>query len=603
MNEPANLPPDAPRDPLLDALRERLGDYGAPPPPGAWAGIRQRLPAPVLPWWRRPRRLLPLLALLVLVGLSGYLLSLSGQLGGQPAVPLASHPARVPAQRLPGAEIPDGAAALPSTNQLDNEPIAAATQGTNAAAPRVWPNAATAPTPTTTPSAASPPSLAKAPLPAATKTAPLVAAADSRRSKGAARRAGTQLLAAESLRKSSANLHVTASRSATSRRARYPLATAAGATSQLRHRRNTVARLARLRHHVSGLNPQKKTTTPNAHSLAEPTDSEHTKANNLRIMAAQRHSTRPAGFLGSPPHLARRTRRYSGAAAHQTKRSAEATAAAESTVKETLTPLSAYPPWPPAARAEAAAPASLALHRADLLLLPPAALPASLATRPDSSPPARPVRRWALLATAGPTLSYRTIGAAPSALGTRPDLAHLERPALGFGAQVQVRRVLTGRWALAVGLGYQEYATRLALQVHDTLRVRQRDTYQLLTIPVQLSYALGTPRGHLAKALLLGAEVGWYRGGRSTEDNAGNYQQQTYTATATDSIYAAKTLALSLGFDLRYRLGGPASRWQWLVQPTARYVLTPFVQPNKAGFSPRQPFSLGLFTGFSWDIR
>jgi len=213
------------------------------------------------------------------------------------------------------------------------------------------------------------------------------------------------------------------------------------------------------------------------------------------------------------------------------------------------------------------------------------------------------MRRWALLATAGPTLSYRTIGATPAALGTRPDFAHLERPALGFGAQVQVRRVLTGRWALAVGLGYQQYATRLAVQVHDTLRVRQRDTYQLLTLPVQLSYALGTPRGRLAKALLLGAEVGWYRGGRSTEGSDCGCQQSAYTATTADSIYSAKSLALSLGLDLRYRLGGPFSRWQWLVQPTARYVLTPFVQPTAAGFSPRQPFSLGLFTGFSWDIR
>jgi len=232
--------------------------------------------------------------------------------------------------------------------------------------------------------------------------------------------------------------------------------------------------------------------------------------------------------------------------------------------------------------------------------------PASLAALPDSSSAAVPVRRWALLATAGPTLSYRTIGAAPAALGTRPDFAHLERPAVGLGAQVQVRRVLSGRWALAVGLGYQEYATRLALQRGDSAgapRLSQRDTYRLLTLPVQLSYALGAPRGRLAKALLLGAEVGWYRGGHTTEGSDCGCQQQTYTAAKGDSIYAAYTLALSLGLDLRYRLGGPASRWQWLVQPTGRYVLTPFTKPNTAGFSPRQPFSLGVFTGFSWDIR
>jgi hypothetical protein len=246
------------------------------------------------------------------------------------------------------------------------------------------------------------------------------------------------------------------------------------------------------------------------------------------------------------------------------------------------------------------------MRRAHLAPLAGASLPASLAAQPDSSPPAQPVRRWALLATAGPTLSYRTIGAAPAALGTRPDFAHLERPTVGLGAQVQVRRVLSGRWALAVGLGYQEYATRLALQQVDSGRttyIGLRDTYRLLTLPVQLSYALGAPRGRLAKALLLGAEVGWYRGGRSTEGSDCHCQQRTYPAAGSDSIYAAHSLALSLGLDLRYRLGGPTSRWQWLVQPTGRYVLTPFIKPNSAGFSPRQPFSLGVFTGFSWDIR
>ena len=259
----------------------------------------------------------------------------------------------------------------------------------------------------------------------------------------------------------------------------------------------------------------------------------------------------------------------------------------------------------PATRTEAA-PASLALRRASLLPGMPGALPASLAARPDSSPPGRPARRWALLATAGPTLSYRTIGPAPATLGTKPDFAHLERPAVGLGAQVQVRRVLSGRWALAVGLGYQEYATRLALQRADSGRSTQlklRDTYRLLTLPVQLSYALGAPRGRLARALLLGAELGWYRGGRSTEGSTCSCQQQAYATATTDSLYSAKTLALSLGLDLRYRLGGPTSRWQWLVQPTGRYVLTPFVKPNAAGFSRRQPFSLGVFTGFSWDIR
>ncbi|MBO2029857.1 hypothetical protein J4D99_00515 [Siccationidurans ginsengisoli] len=216
------------------------------------------------------------------------------------------------------------------------------------------------------------------------------------------------------------------------------------------------------------------------------------------------------------------------------------------------------------------------------------------------------MRRWALLAMAGPTLSYRTLGATspPATTATRPDFAHLERPALGFGAQVQVQRVLSGRWVLAMGLGYQEYATRLALQVHTdstAMSVHQRDTYRLLTLPMQLGYALGVPRGQLAKALLMGVELGWYQGGRSTEGNACGCEQTTYAASARP--YRPLTLALSLGLDLRYRLAGPAGRWRWVVQPTGRYVLTPFTQANVAGFTARQPFSLGLLTGFSWDIR
>ena len=246
---------------------------------------------------------------------------------------------------------------------------------------------------------------------------------------------------------------------------------------------------------------------------------------------------------------------------------------------------------------------TLGLTSARLVLPLASPLPAPLAGRPDSLPAAMPVRRWALLAVAGPTLSYRTLGATTPGTTTapRPDFARLERPALGFGAQVQVRRVLSGRWALAVGLGYQEYATRLALQVTPdttTTSVQQRDTYRLLTLPVQLGYALG---GRLAKALLVGAEVGWYQGGRSTEGSDCGCHQTTYTATT--SPYRPRTLALSLGLDLRYRVGGPAGRWQWVVQPTGRYVLTPFTSATTAGFTARQPFSIGLLTGFSWDIR
>ncbi len=218
--------------------------------------------------------------------------------------------------------------------------------------------------------------------------------------------------------------------------------------------------------------------------------------------------------------------------------------------------------------------------------------------------PAAPVvRRWSLLALVGPTLSYRLLGPIPAS-ATGAGFAQYERPAAGLGAQVQLRRVLSGRWALAMGLGYQEYATRLALQLRAQAdsAVHQRDTYRLLTLPVQLSYALGVPRGRLATALLLGAELGWYQGGRSTEGSDCGCQQQGYSSAAS-SPYRPWSVAFSLGLDLRYHVGGPASRWQWLVQPTGRYVLSPFVRSQALGYARRQPFSLGLLTGFSWDLR
>jgi hypothetical protein len=225
-----------------------------------------------------------------------------------------------------------------------------------------------------------------------------------------------------------------------------------------------------------------------------------------------------------------------------------------------------------------------------------------LVARPDSTPPVPPVRRWSLLVVAGPTLSYRTLGPAPTLAAGHPDFARLERPALGLGAQVQMRRVLSGRWALAAGLGYHEYATRLALSLKDTASVHQRDTYRLLTVPVQLGYALGSPKSRLTKGLLLGFEPGWYLGGRSTEGSGCGCEQQTYTS-AGGSPYRSLTVAFSLGLDLRLRLGSADSRWQWLVQPTGRYVATPFVRSDAIGFTRRQPFSLGLLTGFSWDVR
>ena len=74
-------------------------------------------------------------------------------------------------------------------------------------------------------------------------------------------------------------------------------------------------------------------------------------------------------------------------------------------------------------------------------------------------------------------------------------------------------------------------------------------------------------------------------------------------SAATGSPYRPWSLALTLGLDLRYQIGGAASRWHWLAQPTARYIITPFVRSDAVNYTQRQPFSLGLLTGFSWDMR
>ncbi|QKG58469.1 hypothetical protein GKZ68_18630 [Hymenobacter sp. BRD128] len=581
MNEPAKLPTDDTRDPLLAALRERLGDYGAPPPPGAWAGIQQRLPASVRPWWRRPRRLLPALALLLFVlALTGYLLNRPGGRADKIAAHSAHQPVAAPARPAYATRVA-GEKIIPTPNgSASKQSVAAVTRSTLASR--------AAPALTQLPTASELP--APAGLPTATTAAPRADAATvnaSPHSAQATRPRGIRLGLYKHLLPSDSAAALAASVSNVNRRAARRLAASASGGQR---RRSTTAGLAEvIRRSAFETNGEKAAgglITPLTRTASAPTNI-RTQARRHQLARATRHRPRQQRplIISEAAQSAEPLLAGSDAPRPAPRRTGQLATLAATTSQ-------AY--------------ASQALRRASLAPLTAANLPASLTALPDSSPLARPGRRWALLATAGPTLSYRTIGALPPGLGTRPDFAHLERPAVGLGAQVQVRRVLSGRWALAVGLGYQEYATRLALQQVDsgrTTRIRLRDTYRLLTLPMQLSYALSAPRGRLAKALLLGAEVGWYRGGRSTEGSDCHCQQQAYTATATDSLYSAKTLALSLGLDLRYRIGGADSRWQWLVQPTARYVLTPFVKPNKAGFSPRQPFSLGLYTGFSWDIR
>ena len=573
-------PDDEARDPLLTALQQRLRDYGQAPPPGAWAAIRQQLPpAPPRPWWRRSRRLLPVLALLlglVAVGtLAVYRMQQqhNGQVIGDNEQKLSSAsdkilaantPARKSRPKVAGARLsPTAAATTPSSNAPPYPSISAAATTRNTQA---------------------------------TARAQQQLAGIARHSKATANSSPNRRNASIAARR-----QATSATDSTAKADSHPLE--AGSTLPApfsKHPTYTknlaakhfIGRTQRASHRTSG---RVQVTASAASSSSQP------------LLAAASDASTRLGYLRSAKTTKahRRTTRVPSS----TER-LHATTATKQTLRARSTQNELA-----LANAELAA-RSKQPDTFDSLALKPVALglPLSwagptLVARSDSFQHMPQARRWSLLVLAGPTLSYRTLGAAPTLAAQHPDFARLERPALGFGAQVQVRRVLSGRWALALGLGYHEYATRLALSIVDTSSrnprsVHQRDAYRVLTLPVQFSYTLGVPRQRVAWALLFGAEPNWYQGGRSTEGSGCGCQQQSYPLdSARTSPYRPLTLALSLGLDLRYRLGGSASRWQWVVQPTARYIITPFVRSEAVGFTRRQPWSLGLLTGISWDIR
>ena len=577
-------PDDEARDPLLAVLQQRLGDYGQAPPPGAWGAIRQQLPQSAAPqyWRRRPRRLLPLLALLLGLVAVGTLAVHQAQLRRGSQALGRSQP------RLQGTlNKPFVAAELASRSKQQETPSALAHAAAAASSaifsPAASPEATSgAATTVTSPRATQAHALAKrsvATTPASSKgtynSSKVLPSASVAGQKGTALNAGVKELV-RSRHRTVAFSQLT--RSDQRSTLRTPLGMPRATTRTGRGQHQAVSQAALIAQAASTLEADTLTNTTESISgnLAR---THHLKVHGARPLLA---ALPPSGHQAEAISVTNATR--------DKRRETKAIHAVVAKERSALSgPLDGFD--------------SLAIRPVLLGLLP--ALPSpTLVAQPDSTKPLPPIRRWSLLVVAGPTLSYRTLGPIP-AEATAPRFARLERPALGLGAQVQVRRVLSGRWAVAVGLGYQEYATQLALRLKDTAyyaSVHQRDSYRLLTLPVQFGYALGVPRGRLATALLVGAEPGLYVGGRSTEGSGCGCEQQVYTSAAA-SPYRTWNLAFSLGLDLRYHVGGPASRWQWLVQPTARYVLTPFVRSEALGYARRRPFSLGLLTGFSWDLR
>ena len=253
------------------------------------------------------------------------------------------------------------------------------------------------------------------------------------------------------------------------------------------------------------------------------------------------------------------------------------------------------------------------------LWLPPAAEPLVQATA-DTVPP-RPhpvVRRWAVLALAGPALTHRQLGTTETSASPLPPssnpllngttfsrtnaMAQQERPSAGFGAQVQVRRALSGRWSLSAGLGYQEYASQIntsgtyaiRFTPNSTTEYAHRDAYRFLTVPISLGYALGPAAGRLHLGLLAGAEAAFYLGGSTLNQNG-----YANTWNSSNSSFRTLSVALSTGLDVRYRL---ASRLELVAQPTATYFLNSLTKPAP-DLNARHLWGAGALFGVSYDLR
>jgi hypothetical protein len=245
------------------------------------------------------------------------------------------------------------------------------------------------------------------------------------------------------------------------------------------------------------------------------------------------------------------------------------------------------------------------------LLTRTAQLPQFAATLPIvqsvavAPPLPRPVSRWAAEVLAGPAISYRQLGATDSA-----SLSALERPALTFAGQLQVRYTLTPRLSMSAGLGYATYGTRLNLLLQPprdsagTLQsVQQRDTYRYFTLPLQAQYQLGG-QTRLRYGVAAGAALELYAGGRTSGNTPCTCSQQQ-NWSAKNSPYRRLGVSLTAGLDVRYAL---TPRLHLLLQPTGRYALVSVVAPGTApsltpSLPARRPFAAGLLTGFSFDLR
>jgi hypothetical protein len=238
--------------------------------------------------------------------------------------------------------------------------------------------------------------------------------------------------------------------------------------------------------------------------------------------------------------------------------------------------------------------------------------------------------RLAVQLLAGPALSYRYLGR-PGTDSLTSAVERLERPAESYSAELGLTYALTPRLTVLTGLGYTEYATRLDLTVKQPVvvyasfqrpvlqyangnfntlyvpdsvasgdteaeqRVRHRDVYRFVSVPLQVQYELGTA-GRFGYGLMLGASANLYMGGSTTQAGGCGCEQDKWQSG--NSPFRLASLGLMAGTTIRYRL---AERWHLHLQPTFNYLLTPLAQDQTR--SARHLLSAGMRTGVSFDLR
>ncbi|HEX8327491.1 MAG TPA: hypothetical protein VF629_08115 [Hymenobacter sp.] len=554
-------------DPLYDALRKRLADYGQEPPAQLWAGIRAKLPPPVAqPQLRRRRRWSPALLLCLLLTVAGaagwHWWRTAGSGSTAPTVAQTSTANKAAANAAANM----GASAGPASSQA-----------------------------TASPAQAGAASIERSGFEAnqhATASATLSADAAS----GAVAATQAEEGSARSLRRKRSGSRTAAAALAGNTGARRASASQNRPTDvavQTRARRESLpageerAGAAALRTPTAAASPVGAATLASGTTPGDVTSA----AGTADALATKASAASGASTLAATPA------------------NASDMASTEQVAPKTVALASLpYPEPVVMARPDTTRfmPVVVARRWAALVLAGPAVTYRKLGNNSfnDSAPFPTPN-------TAAPN-AYTYNSRSANQVATK------ETADVGFGVQVQVRRQLSGRWGLGTGLGYQEYATQTTVAALSNadfnntptgvgssapppplppitpVETKHRDTYRFITVPVRLSYALGHPAGRFRYGLLAGLDAALYVGGSSPAANG-----QVKTWSTADGTYHPLNASFSAGLDLRYRL---FPRWDVVAQPTATYFLNSLPRPI-SGLTPRYLLGTGVQFGVSYDFR